>query len=935
MIPIDRFIFTAALSSVSLISCACKRNEAPENAADRPNVVIITFDTTRADYLSCYGRSGSTTPTLDRLAAEGIRYARCFAAAPITLPSHATILTGLYPFQHGLRDNGMGPLDSQVVTLAEIFKNAGYRTGAVVGAYVLHSRYGLNQGFDFYGDEFSDKIRKEVTGAEFAERDAKSVTDAAVGWLDTIGVQPFFLWAHYFDPHAPYEAPDSPNNANLFESYGAEITYADTQLDRLLQRIDRKSRVDRRNTLILFTADHGEALTDHGEATHAFFVYNETIHVPLIVKLAESKPRGIVVQTPVSIADIVPSIIQWVGLAPPYHLPGQVLPTSEIAGQSEKTARAVYFESHFAFNMYGWSPLAGIVMGDDKYIAAPKPELYDLAADPRETMNLATDRRDQVAVLSDVLTRLQSASETPAFQSTIAEQDVESLRKLRSLGYVSTPTQAPDDVSNLPNPKDMLEVRYQELMAEKELAEGRPERGMQLLETVLERDPDNRQGLRILEEQLTHEKTRDMAGKMMGRRSEHSLPPPFDVTFPAAMGEHHCRNANIGEGIELMTKALAVDPRSPELHQALGICHLLAGRAADAATEFEAALQVEPRLDKALTGLGDAQVLLGDLAEASKYYSAALDVYEADAKVNAKLGRVLRRLGRIEEAGRHLQRALVLDPDLVDIQGELGSLLMEQGRIGDAIAEYETAARRRPENAPAHYDLGLAYLRSDRVDDAIKQFSEAIRLNEDYADAWVNLGIAFMRRGLVDKGRETLLHASRFPQSAGMAFYNLGVAAAQQKNFSETVTWHEKAVAADPPSTAAIEELASYYIREKRIADAVRVLRIGVSAMPDNVKFLNGLAELLSTCQDDSVRNGAESLTVAKRAAELTQFRHPAVLGTLAASYAETGDFDSAADTARKGLELLGADQPTPLRKAMEAQLRLYESGRPYRNPKY
>jgi arylsulfatase A-like enzyme len=251
-----------AAALLALACSACERGGAvdsgKEGAASRPNILLVTFDTTRADRLSCYGYEPAKTPTIDALGDSGTRYTRCYAPAPITLPSHASLLTGLYPTHHQLRDNGVGRLDDKAETLSEVLQGVGYETAAVIGAFVLDARFGLNQGFDFYDDDIESSDR--VTGLHFAERPGGAVTDSGIKWLDTVGEKPFFLWAHFFDPHSPYAPPGLPAGTPESQAYDAEITYADAQLGRLLDQIKKRDAVRGTQTLVVFTADHGESL---------------------------------------------------------------------------------------------------------------------------------------------------------------------------------------------------------------------------------------------------------------------------------------------------------------------------------------------------------------------------------------------------------------------------------------------------------------------------------------------------------------------------------------------------------------------------------------------------------------------------------------------------------------------------------------------------
>ena len=351
------------------------------------NILLITFDTTRADRIGCYGATGVQTPSIDTLAENGITYEKCIAPTPITQPSHATLMTGLYPFRHGIRDNGMGSLAPEAETLAELLAENGYATGAAVGAFVLDSKFGLDQGFDFYDDEgMQDKQMK----FGYAERRAESVTDAAIKWMGENQDSKYFLWAHYFDPHADYAPPGIKRETlagtpeGLRKLYDLEITYTDSQMARLLNKAKQIQDATDRPTLVIITSDHGESLQNHGEPSHGIFVYEDTVHVPLVVYDSLNQNRGVKVRQPVSLADVMPTILDKVDISMPYEIDGRKLPQVSEAGQG----RPIYFETVMPFSSYGWSPLEGVTIGSKKYISAPKPEFYNLESDPRELTNL-------------------------------------------------------------------------------------------------------------------------------------------------------------------------------------------------------------------------------------------------------------------------------------------------------------------------------------------------------------------------------------------------------------------------------------------------------------------------------------------------------------------------------------------------------------------
>ena len=687
---------------------SCQKEGAPP-ASPKPNVLLVTFDTTRADYLSCYGRHGNTTPTIDAIARDGVRFANCYTVAPITLPAHATIMTGLYPFEHKLRDNGAGILDSKAVTLGELFQSAGYRTGAFVGAYVLHSRYGLNQGFEVYSDEFKGTGAHMDDGAEFAERRADAVTDAALAWLNQKDDRPFFLWVHYFDPHAPYDAPGRAQSGDIQANYAAEIAYADGELGRVVRKVDELSKIAKRDSLQIVTADHGEGLGEHGEETHGLFTYNSTLHVPLIFK-GPGIRRNTVIDEPISVIDLYPTLLMYAEVDRPYDTSGQPL---RMAPSNIWSRRSLYFESYVPFHKYGWSPLEGILELKEKLISAPTAELFDLADDPGEASNLAEARKDRVAEMAALLAEVKQGSQgIPILSAGRQEDDEVSLKKLQSLGYVSGSQVLPTGSFTLPDPKAMMGVRHTLVEAERLFATGNQSAATSLGE-VLDADPNNFRALSVLADFVVRPRFRTHLIAVGQARLQKPLPPPFDVDAPAAVGLALCMEGQSEAGLEIIAKAERIDADSSAVRAARAACS-------------------------------------------------------------------------------------------------------EQ---------------------------------------------PAVR----------------------------------------------------------------------PPSIMEIEQLAARFLREKNYAEAKRVLKEGVAAAPGDMKMLNSLAMLLATCPDDAVRDGAESLRLAKQLDEKTNHAQPAILSTLAAAQAETGDFAAAVETATRALQLLQG-QESPLKGVLTLQLESFKARKPYRS---
>ncbi len=375
------------------------------SALPRPNVVLVTIDTLRADHLGSYGAPPGSTPALDALASEGLRFENAISTVPLTRPAHASLLTGLYPPEHGIRDNLPAKLDASLPTLATRLKEAGYHTAGFVGSFLLGRGSGLEAGFDVFGDG-SISGRSDLVGSK-AERRAERVAAEALEFLTTAKA-PFFLWVHFYDPHAPYDPP----GPFAGKGYRGEIAYADAQVGRIVDRLRSRGFLD--STLVVATADHGEGLGDHGEDEHGVLVYEETLRVPLIVR-GPGIPAGRVEREPVSLVDVAPFLLGDTGIL------------------STPARKPLYFESYYGNFHFGWAPLRGIREGPMKLIFAPRAELYDLDSDPREARDVSQERKD---VARRLFAELQKAGEQKP--SAAAALDPGDIERLASLGYVGT-----------------------------------------------------------------------------------------------------------------------------------------------------------------------------------------------------------------------------------------------------------------------------------------------------------------------------------------------------------------------------------------------------------------------------------------------------------------------------------------------------------------
>jgi len=449
---------------------------------DRPvdRVVLVTLDTVRADHIGSYGAERAHTPTFDTVASEGVRFEAAVSPTPLTLPSHASLMTALDPPAHGVRHNGIYRLSGKIPTLAERLRSAGFATAAFVGALVLDARFGLDRGFDSYDDAMSDRLSGHVG---YAERTADIVVDSALAWLDRAPDR-FFLWLHFYDAHADYDPP--PGFASAFASrpYQGEIAFVDSQFGRVLE--DLRRRWPGGGTLLVVTADHGESLGEHDEATHSYSIYDATQRVPLLMS-GPGLPSGRVVAGMVRLVDVAPTVIGLAGAEPLPGVEGRDL--RPLIDGDESDERIAYMETQATRLDYGWSPLLGLRTAGFKYIRAPRPELYDLASDPGELRNLADASSEDVARLDRLLAKHLAATSVsrednrPSVGLSASDRE-----RLRSLGYVVPEIDASKDsdphATVGPNPRDAIGLLRVLREAEREVDAGRLAAALALLEST-------------------------------------------------------------------------------------------------------------------------------------------------------------------------------------------------------------------------------------------------------------------------------------------------------------------------------------------------------------------------------------------------------------------------------------------------------------------
>ena len=630
------------------------------------NVLLVTIDTLRGDALGSYGGTAQT-PNLDRLASRGARFLFAHAHAVLTLPSHASILTGLYPYEHGIRDNTGFRVRQNEVTLAGRLKAQGFATGAFVSAFPLDQRYGLHAGFDTYDDAISEVGK--TTEIAVPERRADTTVTSAVRWISG-QTGKWFGWVHVFDPHAPYKPPPDWQQRYPNDAYAAEVAWTDFALGPLFDRLEKEPRP----TVVVVTADHGESLGEHGEMTHGIFAYEATLHVPLII--AEIQPgatpaRGLTVSTAARHIDIVPTVLDAIGSG---------ATASDVAGASllsngDRASHDVsYFESMMPVLARGWAPLRGVLQGREKYIDLPIAELYDLADDPREQRNHAAARTERRTVM---LNLLRGFNMEPPGQP--AEEAAGARDRLRALGYASgSPAPGRDRYTEADDPKRLIELDQMLHRASDAFQAGRPADAIGLYQQVIARRPDTADAYRHLA--FVRWQTGDPAG-----------------------------------AIATLELAIKNNIAQRDITVKLGTYLAEAGSAAKAV----ALLETLPRDDtEALNALGIAYGHTGRFADAMKAFERASALDQTNGLAHQNIGTLHLRAGNVPAAEASLRRAIAIDPSLPGAHTTLGVVFAKTGRRHDAIDAWKRAVDLEPTEFDALYNLVVELVAAGRLDEA-------------------------------------------------------------------------------------------------------------------------------------------------------------------------------------------------------------------------
>jgi arylsulfatase A-like enzyme/Tfp pilus assembly protein PilF len=887
-------LLAAALAVFAIAACGNRGGDAepqqaqPQQEAERQpppvpqherSVLLITCDTTRADHIGAYGAEYAQTPNLDRLAADGILYEQAVSVAPITLVAHTSIHTGLYPPQTGVRNNGLHRAAPELLTLAERLKARGYRTAAFVSAAVLDHQYGLDQGFEVYDDDLSSG--RERQPRMVPDRPAEATVTAARAWLDEL--QPnekFFIWVHFYDPHAAYSPP--PPYRDIFRDrlYDGEIAYMDAQIGRLLEHPRLRGDV-----LVTAIADHGESLGEHGEQTHAMLLYEGTLHVPWILHVPGG-PRGLRVRVPVSQVDVVPTVLELLGLPADAKLPGRsVVPPFE-RGEG-LWQRVLYSETYLPFYTYGWAKIRSARQGMWKYVDAPGPELYDLDRDPHELSNLLDQKpsrgHDMQRDLHELMARFGDADRENAIALDSASEE-----QLRALGYLPAAVRdSGGEQKPRPDPKDVIGLHV-DLEIANSLSERRLyDQAIRKLQSVLDRDPTNLAALTELAQAYADAGRLDDAVATTQKALALNADLPRLYLLMAGLEQ---RRGNLDQGLRLIDMALARDPGNVaaiiqqavqlrRLHRRKQAEEVLAealksnpdearlnvayanlieipqGRLSEAEQRLRKALGRDPFLVGAWRFLGEALERQGEIEEAKSAYRKGLERKPDDADLHGQLGIILARQ-QDAQAEMHLREAIRLGRRFRPaLHVALGAWLAEQGRLEEAEREYDLVLSRNPDNGAARNNRAIALYRTGKLAEAEKEFQTVIAEHPKMADPHNNLAAIAVEREDWKEAETQARAALALDDSLAEAWNNLGIALDQQGQAEAARQAFQASLQRDPDYWQARHDLAVNLRKAGRPQEALALFDQVLQQVPNDPEVHYELGVLY----DESLGDAAQA----------------------------------------------------------------------------
>jgi arylsulfatase A-like enzyme/Flp pilus assembly protein TadD len=641
--------------------------------------------------LGCYGNKGIQTPNIDALAKEGVLFENAYSVQPVTLPSHSSIHTGKYPFRHGVRDNNIYKLGDEHVTLAEVMAQQGYLTCAFVGSYILDHKFGLSQGFHFYNDKF---IKPKQKGRLPVDRRASEVTMLATEWLEAtkgeLKARPFFLWLHYYDPHADY-APPEPYRSAYPDPYNGEIAYTDDWLGYFFDELRKRDLW--KDTLVVLVADHGESLGEHDEQTHGMFIYSATTHVPMIIRYSGKLPAGARVEERVSQVDILPTVLGLLGFPIPEGVDGIPLLSLMTRGRADPN-RPVYSEV-FIPRGFGWSDLKGVRRNDWFYVSAPTPELYQQESEGKALKSLLDSHAAKAEEMSGVLHELlKKAGEA---KSTKTEVSDEMAARLRALGYFVGAEERDEGAEprQRPDPKEKIDLFNLYQRASSLTAAGATAQGTALLRQLVEADPESNRFEMELAQTLIEQGEIAEAEIHLGNIIERT---PEDARAHFMLGLCYLGWGKPGPALKKLVEVTKIDPNHFQAHFQIGVLRIGQKQWKEAKAALGKALELKPNEPNTLNNLGYIAIKgEGDIEAGIALIEKALKAAPENPSVMTSLGSAYATAKQYDKAKAHLEAALEKVPDHLGIIQELMKVYRAMGdKAGVNRLKERMAAMRGP-----------------------------------------------------------------------------------------------------------------------------------------------------------------------------------------------------------------------------------------------
>jgi len=770
------------------------------------NVILISIDTCRADHLSCYGYPKPTTPNLDLLAKEASLYTNAYTTIPLTLPAHSSILTGTYPPFHGVHDNLNQRLSLSNVTLPEILKEYNFFTGGIVSTAVLDKKFGISQGFDSYNDQFVNAVGP----AGSFERHGNEATDFAIQFIEQRKDNPFFLFLHYYDPHTDYNPPAPFDGMFPDDPYSGEIAFTDHCISLFIDTLKKHKLYD--SALIIVLGDHGEGLSEHGETEHGYFLYQNTMRIPLIVKFPhQAKPR--IINNIVSHVDVMPTILSNLNIPIPAHMQGRDL--SAVAPDSDDPTKEHHiFCEALTPTKYGCNPLLGLISEKWKYIDTTNPELYNVQKDPLESENLLNIETSRARLMRAMLQELTLQITQSAKTDNQVALDKESRKRLESLGYVggnSLDTTLSMDPKK-PNPKERIAFheyvqKFTHLTYWKRFDEALEV--CKKMETQWSAMPDSylHSGT-VFYEMADYEKAITYLSRYleMASQQEHQFPkgPAFDPDNPVTkarnlLGSSYFNLKQFDKALDQYLTLIKIKDDVPDFYNGLAAVYFKLDKFDLAIENWQTSINLDPTAPEVYNNLATAYYKIDNYDKAIECWTQALDLRPDWQEVSDNLKKITAK-NQARNAVNQYMTSLKQNPDDIDAHNNLAHIYYQQGETDKAIEHWKESARLKPDDSSVHNLLATAFYKQGNIKDAVSHWTVALEIKPDWPDVLNNLAwvLAATKDDSIRDSQKALTYAIKACELSDYKksdiLDTLGVVYAAIGNFDEAIKSADNAV---------------------------------------------------------------------------------------------------------------------------------------------